>query len=187
MSPLPLFLLLAAPLVFALHHHGPARRALPDSWYHPRDHPVHKLFRRGPTDGTTYPTVGSPGICVDYSESPLSLTISIEWSAGYPPAEPDPKALPQAWLGALNAAVAAGKIPTIAVSTSINQSNPTYPDNADPASATICSSTAKCRGPGDIWDAPDGVLGTGFDDGPLPVSPHCIFFRTKLADSPKGI
>lgn len=155
MSPLPLFLLLAAPLAFALHHHGPARRALPDSWYHPRDHPVHKLFRRGGTDGTTYPAVGTP-----------------EWSAGFPPAEPDPKALPQAWLDALNAAVAAGKIPNIPVSTSTNGSNPAYSDATDPTGAgpTICSSTAKCRGAGDIWDAPDGVLGTGFDDGPLPAS-----------------
>jgi hypothetical protein len=30
--------------------------------------------------------------------------------------------------------------------------------------------------PGDIYDAPQGVIGIGFDDGPLPVSHSCSFY-----------
>jgi chitin deacetylase len=45
------------------HEH---RGALPETWYHTRDHPVHALFLRDrgdiPTDGHNYPKVGSPGL-----------------------------------------------------------------------------------------------------------------------------
>ena len=41
------------------------RSPLPETWFHQRDHPIHSLFRRQagpglPTDGITYPQVGSP-------------------------------------------------------------------------------------------------------------------------------
>lgn len=43
------------------HSHVARNKLLPDTWYHPEDHPVYDLFRRaGPTDGATYPVVGSP-------------------------------------------------------------------------------------------------------------------------------
>lgn len=47
---------------------------------------------------------------------------------------------------------------------------PVYASGLDPTSDQVCSGTYKCRIPGDIWDAPDGTFGCGFDDGPLPVS-----------------
>jgi peptidoglycan/xylan/chitin deacetylase (PgdA/CDA1 family) len=71
---------------------------------------------------------------------------------------------------ALNAAVAAGKIPNIPQSSNTPGTNPQYPQGQDAAGSTICSSTYKCRAPGDIWDAPQGMIGTGFDDGPYPPS-----------------
>ncbi|KAI0719530.1 hypothetical protein C8T65DRAFT_568947 [Cerioporus squamosus] len=132
------------------HDHA-APRALPGRWYHHEDHPAYALFRRGDTDGATYPEIGSP-----------------EWSAGYPDTDVT-KGLPQAWTDALNAAVKAGKIPNIPVSTSTG-GNPTYPQGFDPNGPTVCSATYKCRNKEDLWDAPDGVFGSSFDDGPLPTS-----------------
>ncbi len=73
MSPVPrtmfsALILFAAPFVIATsinsrhndHHDVSAR--LPSTWYHAAEHPVHKLFKRGPedTDGVEYATVGSP-------------------------------------------------------------------------------------------------------------------------------
>ena len=70
----------------------------------------------------------------------------------------------------MSAAKSAGKIPTIDPSTqAVPFTNPTYPGK-DPMSAEICSATYKCRNQEDLWDAPDGVFGSSFDDGPLPVS-----------------
>lgn len=77
--------------------------------------------------------------------------------------------LPQAWIDALSAATLAGKIPDIPQSTSTNGLDPVYPLGYDPISPNVCSSTAKCVTPGDIWDAPPGVVALSFDDGPLPV------------------
>lgn len=60
-------LLLAAPFVSAgiltRHeaHHDVSLGQLPTTWYHTDEHPVHKLFKRGPaTDGINYAAVGSP-------------------------------------------------------------------------------------------------------------------------------
>ncbi|KAI0268179.1 hypothetical protein BC834DRAFT_821301 [Gloeopeniophorella convolvens] len=142
----------ASPLEHAHKAHAP----LPDTWYHPRDHPIHGLFRRQagiPTDGQTYPQVGSP-----------------TWAAAYPSSTPDANAMPQEWKDALNAAVQAGKIPNIPPTSDPNNGNPVYPQGFDPLSPQVCSATYKCRLTGDIWDAPDGVIGVSFDDGPLPVS-----------------
>ena len=36
-------------------------KPLPAAWYQSPDHPVHSLFKRGPTDGTPYEAVGSAG------------------------------------------------------------------------------------------------------------------------------
>jgi chitin deacetylase len=94
----------------------------------------------------------------------------VEWSAGFPANLPSTADMPQAWVTALNSAVVAGKIPDVPVSTSTNLENPTYPSGYDPYSAAVCSSTYKCVTPGDVWDAPTGVLALSFDDGPLPVS-----------------
>ncbi len=60
---LSFFAFLPATSILPTHAHE-HRAALPDSWYHPRDHPIHALFRRSniPTDGHFYPPVGSPGL-----------------------------------------------------------------------------------------------------------------------------
>jgi peptidoglycan/xylan/chitin deacetylase (PgdA/CDA1 family) len=73
--------------------------------------------------------------------------------------------MPQAWKDALSAAVAAGKIPNIPVPSSIN-SNVVYPTGVNGLSPEICSAYYKCRAAGDMWDAPTGKIGIGFDDGP---------------------
>lgn len=75
---------------------------------------------------------------------------------------------PQAWVDALHAAMAAGKIPDIPPTTS-SGSYPKYASGFEPGGDVVCSSTHQCRAPTDIWDAPDGVVGVSFDDGPLPV------------------
>ena len=74
--------------------------------------------------------------------------------------------LPQQWVNAYNAAVAAGKIPNITQSVQTAGVTPTYPGQ-DPGSPTICSASYGCRQPADIWDGPSGYLLTSFDDGPL--------------------
>ncbi len=91
------------------------------------------------------------------------------WSAAYPASTPDPEQMPQAWKDALSAAVAAGKIPDIPPSQPDADGFPTYPDGFDPNGPVVCSATYKCRNPADIWDAPDGSIGVGFDDGPEAV------------------
>lgn len=96
--------------------------------------------------------------------------VRTEWSAGYPTGKMDPNGagLPKAWVDALNAAVKAGKIPDLPTSTS-DGGNPVYPQGFDPLGPTVCSATYKCRNKEDLWDAPDGVFASSFDDGPLPV------------------
>ncbi|KAJ7032460.1 chitin deacetylase [Mycena alexandri] len=152
-------LLSAAASSHLAHRHGnnghshTAEKRLPSTWYHDAAHPVHELFRRGaPTDGATYPVVGSD-----------------EWAKAYPPgppASPDVTKLPTEWVDALNAAVARGAIPNIPPSTSSDGNNPVYPNRLDPNGPEVCSSTEKCRIDGDIWDAPAGYVGISFDDGP---------------------
>ncbi|KAG5652434.1 hypothetical protein H0H81_005030 [Sphagnurus paluster] len=138
-------------------HHVPQR--LPTTWHHPEDHPVNALFKRGPTDGTDYPTVGSP-----------------TWSSAYPRSSPDVTQLPKEWVAALDAAVAAGKIPNIPQSKNVPGVNPVYPNNLNPNGPEICSATYKCVNSGDIWNAPDGTFATSFDDGPTPASPKLLQF-----------
>ena len=96
------------------------------------------------------------------------ISFCTAWAAAYPKSTPDPAQLPQAWVDALNTAVSAGKIPTFGPSKSTG-GNPSYP-GADPNGDEICSTTYKCRkNPENIYDAPTGLLGVSFDDGPLPV------------------
>ncbi|KAJ7084618.1 carbohydrate esterase family 4 protein [Mycena belliarum] len=157
---LPLFSVVAARNRHSHDHsHGVAKR-LPDAWYHPDDHPVHALFKRGgATDGLTYPAVGSN-----------------EWTQAYPAGPPNsPKTVPAEWTAALNDAIARKAIPDIPVAQANGDNNPSYPGH-DPNSPEICSATYKCRIPGDIWDAPDGYLGISFDDGPEQGSDALLTF-----------
>ncbi|KIJ20540.1 carbohydrate esterase family 4 protein [Paxillus involutus ATCC 200175] len=156
-----LFLAAAVAHTSAAHVSHVAKRS-PSTWYHEQDHPAYKLFRRAATDNVTYPAIGTP-----------------EWSAGFPADQASTTNLPQAWVDALNAAVAAGKVPDIPVSTSVNGQNPTYPLPYDPNSAEVCSTTYKCVTPGDVWDAPNGIVALSFDDGPLPPSSALYDFLAK--------
>ena len=137
-------------------HDHTVQGLLPNRWYQDDDHHAHALFRRQaatPTDSSAFPTVGSPA-----------------WSAAYPTFSPDPSLMPQAWKDALNNAVQANKIPNIPIShQSAPGTNPTY-GSLNPNGAQVCSGTYGCQIPGQIWNAPAGVLGIAFDDGPLPVS-----------------
>jgi len=147
-------------------------RALPSRWYHEPGHQVERLFKRqngaNPTDGVSYPAVGSPA-----------------WAAGFPGQIPDVTQLPKEWVDALNAAATAGKIPNIPVAAN-NGGNTVYPPGVDLNSPAVCSGIVRCRNPDDIWDAPDGVVAISFDDGPSMVSAHpspsvgCSFFCSCL-------
>ena len=99
---------------------------------------------------------------------------SIEWAAGFPADLASTTNMPQAWIDALNSAVAAGKIPDIPQTTIVGLDNPTYPTGYDPYSPAVCSSTYKCAITGDVWDAPPGVVALSFDDGPLTVNLFCV-------------
>ncbi|KDQ15392.1 carbohydrate esterase family 4 protein [Botryobasidium botryosum FD-172 SS1] len=123
-----------------------------DKWYHPRDHPVHDLFKR---------------------QAPALTPGSPEWVASYPAAPltaASVSAIPAAWLAALDAATKAGLIPSIAPATLVNGA-PTY-SGQNSIGPEICSSTGQCRGDPtlEVWDAPDGKVAVSFDDGPLPTS-----------------
>ncbi|OAX43494.1 carbohydrate esterase family 4 protein [Rhizopogon vinicolor AM-OR11-026] len=160
MSCLTAVLLLATSAVYATVAPTPEVTLPLNKWYHEYDHPVHTLFKRGAVgDAISYSAVGTP-----------------EWATGFPPGVPDTASLPQAWVDALNAAVKAGKIPDTPVSTGSNGMNPVYPTGYDPMSQTVCSSTYKCVIPGDLWNAPAGVVGLSFDDGPQPASPQLYQF-----------
>ncbi|KAJ7063723.1 carbohydrate esterase family 4 protein [Mycena amicta] len=167
LSVLALPLLSTSAAAVALHarhdHEHDVARQLPGSWYQRDDHPVHALFKRastGATDGVAYAAVGSAA-----------------WKSGYPTEWVTPTTVPTEWTNALNAAVASKVIPDIPVST-VNTSGgdgsgvPVY-SGSDPTgtSPEICSGSAQCKIPGDIWDAPDGYLALSFDDGPTDASP----------------
>ncbi|KAL5530059.1 hypothetical protein ACEPAF_6316 [Sanghuangporus sanghuang] len=148
------------------HPEGSRTRSapLPDRWYHDEDHPVHALFRSQPTNGKrqSMPEVGSSA-----------------WTAQYPASSPDVNDLPQAWLDALNDAKDAGKIPALPPTTYNGVDAPHYPTGIDENrnNATICAATDRvCRIPQDVWDAPDGYMGIGFDDGPTDASPTLYDF-----------
>ncbi|KIO34382.1 carbohydrate esterase family 4 protein [Tulasnella calospora MUT 4182] len=118
-------------------------------WAQPEGHPVAKLFARQATGAFN--------------------------AANYPDGNPDPTAMPDAWKQALSQAVAAGDIPNV-----VQTKDGVYPSSVDPNSAEICASAYQCRYEEgdlpDIWDAPDGMLGVSFDDGPTPASPKLYDF-----------
>ncbi|KAH8830895.1 carbohydrate esterase family 4 protein [Flagelloscypha sp. PMI_526] len=155
---LPLLASASAPC--ARHDHSSIAKRVPGTWYHARDHPAHELFGRA----DTFPAIGTP-----------------EWSAGFPPPlistlgadQYGPLAnLKPAWKAALDAAVQAGKIPNVPQS-----SNGAYPQGTNPSDKSVCSAVTKsCRIDGDIWDAPDGVFASSFDDGPTTATPTLLKF-----------
>lgn len=67
--------------------------------------------------------------------------------------------MPQAWKDALAKAVAAGQIPEVPLTNAGN-----YPKGVDASDPKVCNSAAECKVDGDIWAAPDGMLGLNFDD-----------------------
>ncbi|GBE79445.1 Chitin deacetylase [Sparassis crispa] len=145
---------------FHPHEHPTLTKRLPGVWYQADDSPAHSLFHRNKlSDRQTSPTVGSS-----------------TWSAAYPEDTPDSNQLPQAWVDALDAAVSAGKIPSIPVPTMGPDGNPVYPDGLDPTSSEVCSGTYQCYIPGELWNAPNGVIAASFDDGPLPPSTQLYHF-----------
>lgn len=187
-SLLPLFFFACAASVLPAYAHDP-RLALLDTWHHPPGHPIYALFRRQtqngteiPTDGGSYPPVGSDGT---FLRRPTSARLPthrissslIAWVSAYPQGPLDPGAMPQAWKDALDNAVQDGKIPDIPQSTLVN-ATPVYPPGVDPNSPGVCSGTAKCRIQGDQWDGPSGYVALSFDDGPLPVSEWSCAFNT---------
>lgn len=95
-----------------------------------------------------------------------------EWASSFPTPGATPPNSPPQWIAALNAAVAAGKIPNIPASP--------YPAGTDPSSPQICSGSAWCKIPGDIFDGPDGYYASSFDDGPYPASALFRKFRKLL-------
>lgn len=119
------------------------------AWSHSEDHHAYSLFRRtttsSPTDGVKYATVGSSAW---YNAYPQDLPTAVS-------------KMPKAWVNALNAAVAAGKIPDIPPSTLNSDGVPVYPSGYDPTSSQVCSGSEQCRIPGDIWDAPANHVGCG--------------------------
>lgn len=136
-------------------HDHVSQGTLPSTWYHEDDHPVHDLFRREVTRLTSFPDVGS-----------------ITWAGAYPSGTPDSNAMPQAWKDALNNAVHDGKIPNIAPTKQTAPNTvPVYDPSVNPNNHNICAASHGCRNPGDIYDAPQGIIGISFDDGPLPVTP----------------
>jgi chitin deacetylase len=147
-----------------VHEHD-TRSALPALWYHDESHPAHALFRRQATTASSFPQVGSAA-----------------WASAYPPGTPVASSMPQAWIDALNVAVQANKIPNIPQSVLNSAGAPAY-NGVNPSDPSVCSGTYGCRIPGTIYDAPAGVMGLGFDDGPLPVShyfPFRLLFQTEF-------
>ena len=139
-------------------HDHLSQSSLPTAWFHNDDHPAHALFRRQSTPSSTFPVVGSS-----------------TWAAAYPAGTPVASQMPQPWIDALNAAVQAGKIPNVPPPTQTAASTtPIYAQGYNPNDPSVCSTSYGCRNPGDIFDAPNGVMAIGFDDGPLPVN-HPLF------------
>ncbi|KAG8724039.1 hypothetical protein FRC11_002219 [Ceratobasidium sp. 423] len=132
-----------------------AAGALPGRWYREpgaMDHPVHKLFSRQ----TTTAPVGSA-----------------EWRAKYPQGALNATAIPQAWLDAMNKALADGKIPSyndVPVAAAAGSYKSKSGSTLNGGKAPICSSSLGCKDNTQIYDVPDGIVAISFDDGPLPAS-----------------
>ncbi|KNF03862.1 hypothetical protein PSTG_02952 [Puccinia striiformis f. sp. tritici PST-78] len=94
----------------------------------------------------------------------------------YPP--PDvPGPTPRAeWIDALNREKAAGHIPNFKPSIKTADENVKYEAGVNGSDASICSWTIGCKSPTDITDAPAGMMGISFDDGPEPASSQLMKF-----------
>jgi len=132
---------------------------------------MHSSSARPPMAQTTL--LSARPVCLAHSSklvmSHFFLTCYPAWSSPFPISSPDVSQLPKQWVAALDAAVAAGKIPKIPQSSNTPGINPVYPAGVNPNGPEVCSATYKCRTSGDIWDAPDGFFAISFDDGPTPV------------------
>lgn len=164
-----LFTLLAAPAALAhpVGQNHVEARGLGARWYHEAEHPAHRLFARQNANSTGYPAVGSSA-----------------WTAKYPAGKLTTANTPSGWLDALNAAVSAGKIPTnCPVATQSGGGVPAYKNSSgtmNPGKEPICSSSSQCQGDGQIYNAPAGMVGLSFDDGPLPPAMALqTFLRSK--------
>lgn len=109
----------------------------------------------------------------------LSLTSSyLEWTKKYPTGKLTVAGIPSGWIDALNKAVSSGLIPSnVPVATQSGGGAPTYKNSTgtmNPEKQPICSSSSQCKGDGQIYDVPDGIVAISFDDGPLPVSAGSI-------------
>jgi chitin deacetylase len=172
-----------------VHEH---RGALPGIWYHTRDHPAHGLFRRSgnkiPTDGHDYPLVGSAGLfLIRHRPRVLADLLHLKaWQNEYPQVPYgtpiDPSVMPKSWTDFLETAITERKIPNIPPTTLV-KGTPTYPTGTDPISPDVCSGDLGCRINGDYWDAPNGEIAIGFDDGPTHVS-GIFLFSTRVCVSP---
>jgi hypothetical protein len=101
---------------------------------------------------------------------------------GSPSGPVDPNAMPKSWTKFIENAINENKIPNIPPTNVINDI-PTYPSDWDPSSPAVCSGSVQCRIEGDYWDAPDGEIALGFDDGPWDVS-RVFLFSTQIIVSP---
>lgn len=94
----------------------------------------------------------------------------------YPPPDvpgPSPRA---EWIEALNREKKAGHIPNFKPSIKTADQNVKYEAGVDGSDPSICSWTIGCRSPTDITDAPAGMMGISFDDGPEPASSQLMKF-----------
>ncbi|KAG0149582.1 hypothetical protein CROQUDRAFT_88920 [Cronartium quercuum f. sp. fusiforme G11] len=94
----------------------------------------------------------------------------------YPPLDisgPTPK--PE-WVDAYNQERQSGRIPSFAPSVKLPSGGISYDSSLDPLSSEVCSWTEGCRSPSDISDAPDGMMGISFDDGPQAGTPPLLNF-----------
>lgn len=94
------------------------------------------------------------------------------------PAQDIPGPAPRTeWLEALNTQRQAGRIPSFQPSIRTPNEGVKYAaglNGSDPN--TVCSWTIGCKSPNDINDAPAGMMGVSFDDGPTPASPELMNF-----------
>ncbi|CBQ68052.1 related to CDA2-sporulation-specific chitin deacetylase [Sporisorium reilianum SRZ2] len=97
----------------------------------------------------------------------FTVKIQPRQASSYPPgfAIPTADQRPAAWLSALDAAVAAGKIPNIAPA--LNQGgSPVYANNVGFDPNTCSWTVTKCVSKSDIVNGPPNAIAIGFDDGP---------------------
>lgn len=151
-----------------------------DRWFQDPTAESAQLFKRA----TTNASPGSPGASCDqlaFVFPKLIYSLCTEWRSAYPAtgSTPGSDKLPQAWKDRLAVVMNSSAFPSYGPS----QPNNGYPQyksangsslaGTDP---TVCSFTYQCVGDGDIYNAPDGVIGLNFDDGPTSFSSELYDF-----------